>query len=192
MGGRLGGDPLTSSADPTDPCLQAGRLARLHGVTFAYVLAAGACSPRTAVPMMARRGVAGVGRDRRLPCPADGRAAVITGAASDVEGAASWPSRPVTLVSPWATAPGLGVAPDLPDGVAGVEVCHLLAPVGNRGNEAGERGQRPAADEVELVSVGPRSGPRIHTRWLPSALPHRPCFAKTLQNTRSLLYCSFK
>ena len=37
----------------------------------------------------------------------------------------------------------LGVAPDLRDGVVGVEVCHLLAPVGNRGNEAGEPGQRP-------------------------------------------------
>jgi len=37
----------------------------------------------------------------------------------------------------------LGVAADLRDGVVGVQACHLLAPVGSRGNEAGERSQRP-------------------------------------------------
>jgi len=58
----------------------------------------------------------------------------------------------------------LGVAADLWDGVVGVEVCHLLAPVVSRGNEAGERASGPAVEQVELVSRGPRSGPRIHPR----------------------------
>jgi len=185
MCGRLGGEPLTSSADPTATCLQAGQLARPHEIKFDHVVAAGPPGPDRGADDVAP-GVAGVGPDRRLPCHADGPGGVI-GSAARVA-----PARPGggdhgrgqrrgecrelgVAALDVGVAVGharLGVARTSRMGSSTSRLCHLLAPVSSPAKTRPASGaSSPAVDRVELVLLdrGPDHG---FTRGGDRALPH--------------------
>ena len=174
MCGRLGGEPLTSSADPTATVPSGWPVGASPRDQVDHVVAAGTPGPDRGADDVAP-GVAGVGPDRRLPCHADGPGGVI-GSAARVA-----PARPgggdhgrgqrrgecrelgvaALDVGVAVDRALLGVAADLPDGVVDVQVCHLLAPVSSPAKTRPASGaSSPAVDKVELVLLdrGPDHG----------------------------------